>query len=36
MSQCIDLMTKSLNVESVIKYTLENTIRQVVLLFNEE
>lgn len=35
MSLCIDLMTKSLNVETVIKYTLENTIRQVVL-FNEE
>lgn len=35
MSEYIDLMTKSLNVETTIKYTLENIIRLVVLLFNE-
>lgn len=35
MSEYIDLMTKSLNVETTIKYTLENIIRLVVLLFSE-
>lgn len=35
MSEYIDLMTKSVNVETTIKYTLGNIIRLVVLLFNE-
>lgn len=35
MSEYIDLMTKSLNVETTIKYTPENIIRLVVLLFYE-
>lgn len=35
MSWYSDLMTKSLNVGTVIKCTLEDILRQVVLLFNE-